>query len=1293
MATIYTDTNNFTGSVSARMWKDPLTWQGGIVPTSSDTVYIRGIRTTTNQAAINAWTGSINITVTSNVGFPTSGSFYTVTDRGMKLKIDYTGKTSTTRFDSCSIDSTYFPFTQSTFPDRFGGTIFNGSYVHFVPTIMVTGSISASCLIGIVEYGGYLKIFNSGTYYVGNYLTVRDGTLHASESAVFRYNYHNTSQTTGEISRIVGEDYRLSHIIFEAQDTRSRTKISANVPIGSYYISCSNASTLFAKGDRIAITNNDNRFVMTYDITNRDYASEPLYQNEEGLFVGETDSNGIYVYLVNKMSSKILSSSADNEIIVDETRWRIGDKILVGSQSFVITNVEDYDYPLRSYDFSTGATLADWETDVTRSAYFANFTVSSSYALIQHSSTAYRHLFIKDIMRGEVKINAWMSNYRGITGGTSDGGVLGITFHSSPVLDSDYGNSSSGRAYFGWNVDNNRYYLYNYNMTNYTNHRLTSGSISNYGLKKLTVDCRKGFIKGYIDDKLVVENILRQPPYIGRVGIFCENQNSFSCTKFEVFAPSQKLTLNTSGIFSASMMVYETGTEYSHSIGEDIIKLSSVITDAMGHKNLAYAFRGMEQFENNNIYPYMYSVNTLTRNSNTSNWYMLVNNCHSSYYYDLGIGTNKYWVVDLTTQSNFTHISYKERYRTYGQRLNYFDVSGSNDMTTWTPLYGTGSVLERKSNWDALRLFDLGGTKSFRFVKVGVANGTSFGTENAGIHLGVHDFSDGFKIKVNNTSDFNINDKVTILYEGGFSADTEETYMTYTATGTESTDGFVTKIRNDYIIVAKNGNELTLDRPFINGPLRGGEQIVKLNRNIIVSGSRTPSMWSLGRFWLNVGNSYGRRYEIRNTEFSYMSSYYPTNRRNYPNANFAPLSYNLYDHLLFDGISMYSTYAGDTTYGWSNYNTANFFMKNSFISSISGRGWGAYYPQPYASGHYQVNNILAQNYFTGVYGYTEYFRGYYNVSYNQMITNNGPGFSAGTGTLQSYSQTYSFYKKILYRNYCNGIVGNYHTIYYDSRADGVVSWSDFKNNTSNYTFGLFLYVFGNQVQYLDGNNMILQKECRLDDRLTNWRNAGIMYNEYAEIPNIIPWIKNWNRLNYNLGSFFPYFVVKYPNEDSFRFYGLDADYRSPMIGCFIYSNTNKLINVTIEFSFKSDISNYTCDEGTNQCRLTFIQLKNNTRYANDVIFNKSLEWQTYKVKIPISSPGGYSFYVGANYRDGYIAFKNLSTTINTTATNNDEYFVTKNTFDMQLLNNPFTYMRKDSSQRTDSKLRLNGGRL
>ena len=87
----FTISGSFFGSAS---WNDPAIWSEGIVPTSSDNIYVRGVRTTINYnisdpqgASFYPWIGSISMIVASTAGFPPSGSFYTYSDRDDEIKI------------------------------------------------------------------------------------------------------------------------------------------------------------------------------------------------------------------------------------------------------------------------------------------------------------------------------------------------------------------------------------------------------------------------------------------------------------------------------------------------------------------------------------------------------------------------------------------------------------------------------------------------------------------------------------------------------------------------------------------------------------------------------------------------------------------------------------------------------------------------------------------------------------------------------------------------------------------------------------------------------------------------------------------------------------------------------------------------------------------------------------------------------------------------------------------------------------------------------------------------------
>ena len=75
MPQIFSISGSFFGNAT---WTNPAIWYGGIAPTASDQVFIRGIRTTINFAGgYNPWLGTQTLTVASTAGLPVSGAVFT----------------------------------------------------------------------------------------------------------------------------------------------------------------------------------------------------------------------------------------------------------------------------------------------------------------------------------------------------------------------------------------------------------------------------------------------------------------------------------------------------------------------------------------------------------------------------------------------------------------------------------------------------------------------------------------------------------------------------------------------------------------------------------------------------------------------------------------------------------------------------------------------------------------------------------------------------------------------------------------------------------------------------------------------------------------------------------------------------------------------------------------------------------------------------------------------------------------------------------------------------------------
>lgn len=1298
MATI-TSVTNFNG---VKSWADTTAWQGGVVPTSSDLAQIRGIRTTINMSAFGYWTGTKTITVASTSGFPATGSFYTVTERSEKIKIDYTGISGNT-FTGCTIDSSYFPYTSSAFPDKYGGNIPNSSYVHYTPIIEITGSVDAGTII--VEQGGYLKLHSGGSLNFQQYITVRDGTLHASGSASFEFGYNNTVSNAGEISRIQSENYILSQIIFEGTENRLNTALTQDAAIGDGYITVNSTSGF--EIDDFIIVKDPNLDVIRRDDGFRNIDPVLSGSQDECLNVVGISGSRLYVSRMNSIDVPILEVLDSSTLVIDSTRLEVGEKVVIGTDVYEIQTVSDYDYLLKDYDFTlAGTDLSDWETDTTRSAYHGNWQKSSStvsgsaYALIQHGTTSYRHLFVKDIMRQEVKVEAWVSNYRNVTSGTSDRGAIGVVIHADPIMDYDRGYDAFARTYFEVDADNNRYRILQRAMSNDNNHRLTTAGISYDGLKKLTVECRGGMIRGYIDDELVGESFMRSGGFFGRVGLHSNNNNSLTCTRFKVYATAQVVTLNKTGNFTAGQKVYETGIEFTHKVGNLVVKQASVLEDPLGHKNLAYGYRGAAIFEGNSKFPYIYNhrasnSDALTYNSRTtnSNYYNMLNN-QSVYDYNFNHGSNisGSMIIDLTAEETFTHVSHMDYYYTRGQYLSTgVTIQTSNDLTNWTTCYSVGSDTRRRGNGDVVRIFELDSAQTARYVRFVRHGGGSTNSNNNWYGLGVRNLSDGNKIKVNNVSDFSVGDKIIITYFGGYAPHTEETgYYTTLLNNTVPSGSWLGSLRDDFEITAVDAQNktLTLDRQYDQGPLSGGELVYKVNRSIKLFGSRGNQTWKTGRFNIRSGQQRGRYSILRNVELTTLSNQYPTNRQSdYEYSSFSFRNYNNYKATIRDNVSIYNCQTTYSSYGPIWYSSGHDIVRDCIFAGINGRWWMSYF----------TSNTMNLSYWAG----------------NLWFRLNNENF--GTWSSQNCDHYFNFNKVISCLRARNGT--NYH---FYSNASATVR-PQFIQKRRNYMnggqdYGDYLYTFDlsnvvydvsdNMFEYMDDNifynlghqtfkrkRPILPKKGNTDNRLTRYRNEGVINADRYTAPHQFNnHIENYNNWGYNIAYNDYNYWIKYPRESFYRCYKVNNAYQQALFGMtLVITGENTTADVSISFDYFHSKDQAYLSENTNNAALGFTVLRYLARYQSDVVLSKPTSFETANFNVTLTE-GYYLIILTQAARNGYVAFKNVTSSITSTTPQNIN--IMTNSFDLRQVESPIrNYDQYVGTSRKGQNIRLSGARL
>jgi hypothetical protein len=858
MAIIFLKSGSFFGTAS---FTDPSIWNGGIVPTASDNVFIRGCLTTLTSQNFVAnpinpgpgiagfsniandglmyWPGTqsfIRVDNTSN--FPQSGSFFTYTDRDVEVKIDYEG-TSGSYFINCKVDKAYsLPWGSGSnwrsnppLPSQVGGVIPVGAYIQFRPGLVVlSGSLTASVYQTTIDQGGKLELRDSSSYSVGNYIDVRDGFLTAKDFTTVRWNYDYPSTASTitfnplSASYLNLNNFPFSQVNFEGRELRTNTTLSAPVSIGDGFLSVVSASN-FETGDWIFVGEENLSSIRTDDAMQNVYRAG-VSSDDECFYITSKDTgstpNRLYVQRMNGLQGKVFATASATEIIVDEERYNVGDKVVINGQIRTITEVtSSYDYQLRDYNFQSGSNLNDWDYNPERSALHTGWALAPGFGLTnQHNMNAgtYKQAVVKDIFRDNVKVEAWISNFMQITASTTDSGSrsglgLGVMIHADPLGDiwdgigaANNNNNNQSKTLFGVQPSNRSAYLFAKTYVAAPLMLLPNLGITNTeGLLKYTVECSQGFVKGYVNDTLVHEVFLSNGINAGRVGLWTTNPK-FICTRFIVYAKCQKIKLD-SGVtgVKADDIIYETGAEYTHKTGDKVIKLYSRVINPLGHTNLAFAYRGFPEYQGDNAFPYIFATSLAGHNNGTAKTlisYGPASQAAQSFQAPIlynqsivtslttgicqldngGINVGVFGpfrgsiTLDFTTPTTFNNVAFIERGFTNGQNFtssvnNGITISGSNDTFTWFPLTSSIDIRGRHSK-EVLRDYPLTSSVTYRYVRLesqGLTNSAGLiasGQQDQGrtiiTSFVVRNLLTS-SIQVNNASDLNIGDRIAVL--------------------------------------------------------------------------------------------------------------------------------------------------------------------------------------------------------------------------------------------------------------------------------------------------------------------------------------------------------------------------------------------------------------------------------------------------------------------------------------------------------------------------------------------------
>jgi hypothetical protein len=1345
MPTIYSVSSSFFGSAS---WNNPSTWIGGIVPTSSDTVILQGIRTFISASNILPWTGStMNIPVNrgSISRFPSSSYFFTYTERDEELKINYvtcSTDPSSSYFISCSVDTSYnswslalYPNTAS-FPDKRGGVILNGSFVHFRPgNIEVSGSMIVSASQILLESGSSLVVKDGGTLKFTNYILGRDAAfiVTGSGSTVAFDRHYTSSFGTGDdnlINYIAFENFPMQTALFEGPEVRLNTVLTQSASVGDTFLRV-NSTTGFTVGDWIFVgeesvssSRSDNGF--------RSASAVSMSSQDEMFQVAaiDTGSRFLYVQRFNGIEGKVLATSSATEIIMDEERYKVGDKVVINGQTRTITAItSSFDYLLKDYNFQSGSTLSEWDTDLTRSGYFNDWTAIPSVGLTQFTTNLYRHLFVKNIYRDAVKVEAFISNQRN-EGGVRSDGALGICIHADPTADFDYtdgGLSGWGpsRTYLATETSGStRMWLRPKNQYHNPNVSMISASLSLTGLKKYTLEYTKGYYRGYINDVMYFEEANRGGVMAGRVGVFSSNNNAFVCTRLIVYAKGQKITLD-SGVtgVDTNTIVYESGVEHPHSTNNKVIKLASVVTDPLDHLNLAFSNIGSPEHKANGIFPYIYGANNTgsLKNGATGYGYLVLNDDIYASDLDLGVGQNRSVILDLATPTTFSSVGFVETFLVTFQNFSSsfgVRISGSNDSVNWTPL--TQSFDRRyRINPDTVREYFVG-PQVYRFVRIetnGLFNAGGSNNTNRFRNFVVRNQTLN-QIQVNNSSDLGVGDHVVVVTRTANYPYYIGTAFDGIARNTELSGSYLSKPgEQHYTITSKTGSILTLDRPFNDGHIHKGATVVKVNRLVNFSGSYTTNSWKTGRIRTNDGFSYVKRIIFKNVGFQNLNDRYPTftsGSSEYRGA-FVLRETNQFNFLSpIQGCSFYN--GGADQYPFNFDVRSGYTVRHNYIGGFGDAGF---------SNNTLFNNTLAGSRFptnypviiTGNILHSMIIRNptvslfsTYNFSYNLMA-----GMNYGLPRpLDPNMQTFLFspwmtiYKA--YRNLLRGIRG--------SALDLNVAISQYQNSPvlldiRDNKFEFVNYFALNITGYTDTpiiRPLLPAVQSSALNRISRWNATGSTAwlstgssNLYGET---ISYVKDNNRYGYDMWTNRKGYIIKEPTDPFYKFYNFhDEEVRNPMLQAMITVGEDITASFEVNFDYFHTLNQVYNNQTPKQGGLFFFVLKNGaeiqplTRRYNATVqgnfcLNPTATPTNFSEVYQLEGQGIYQIGLGQGINSGYVALSNISSRL-ILPSETDKVVVNMNSFNMRYFEKGERTSLKSSYTQTlvDPKFRLRGTRI
>ena len=1244
MATIYSNRND---NSSNHITVDPnqaSTWLGGVVPLPADQVYVVGRRTTINMGAFTKWTGTRDITVASTANFASSGFFYTITNSGEVVKINYTGTTSTT-FTGCSVDETDTFYTWDS-----GNSIPNGAYVHNSAYILEIGvGQTFECDQLIIQEGGWVFV-NGGELIINQGILVRDGRLIGRGSGTITIS--RPSAALVNMGYLTSENYQFSIIDLEGDEVRTYATLQAQTSVNDSSITIDTPTNgVFAEGDEIAIFETNQ-----YRFRNRGYngyrdASANFDDLDEGFDIAGVSGNTIYLAQRNGAKGVVRSVTTYGEqkaveVLPDNIYFGIGDKILIDNVSYIVQEVRDTERTIYNYDFTdTNTDLSDFWVDASDHVYSGGWSIESGVGL--KNSGGYSELVHKYFWTRESIIEAEMSPLSAYSSGTRGTAAFGMIAAYDPSFRWGHRGYDTFKSDYLVIDDVNQDLSYSIrSVTNWVNNRpdrVTSVLNKTRGPVTYKVENRKAMTRVTMDGEELTTEYRRDGHFKGLVGIYTNANTNFRCKRFTIKEATQTLYLTTNNSISVGATVYTTGIEHVHPIGSRVLKIASVNTGGGSHKDLAFAYRGQY---GNGEWPLLTQVNG-NNTVNASLPYTHNHDMNIDYYYNIGDGaTAKSITIDLMSQKTFTHVSFVPRVADAGTwiKMNGVTIFGSNDLTNWTTIYNTANDTKfwHRSSYNRMGFYPTG-TVSYRYIKF-----QSIGTDvspymHRYVNLGVHNFSEGYTITVNNASDFNIGDTITVMSDSGYnlaSREIEGYYATFNNSADPETfwhGGWMMECT----ITNKVGNKIYLDKPIFWGYVEGEDSVtvVKTNRKFTIRGtiaaSGSNNDWRWPNIYMNDGGSLCRKYLFKGIRFQYVGSYRYSGSSTM-NRGIITAHDDYWNHMLLDGCSYPM---GNDSNTWGNIgmsSSSGLVVRNCYIASASS-GIAIYNTSSYAG--FGIFNNKIQGCLTPIYAGSTIRAAV--INYNELAT-------CDLGILMTSLRV------------DRGIIPSLREIRYNY----IKGSSQYGINVSDETVGPRrvprIKIENNKIRAMDdysfaGRNFSGSPYVNTNamaehtgSRLSRYRNEGHMAQ--GDTSSDLSWTTpqhNFGRFGYDLTNTVFYTAVKYhsdPNVTRIFNSSSDAYYWALGIELDVLDN-NVPFEINVKFDYRIPLMSTLQDDGTDDGRLRIYGLQTGEvkEMQYGLVPNVSgTEWNTFSGTFSsfAAKEGFAGVFLNRTFLNGYVDIKN-----------------------------------------------------